>query len=127
MAGVYEKVMPDVPQAVREIDVVPVRVFKPEHLGPERFELLGAALPDILERREIIDELTRAEHGDHHVFGAEVRERFALPRVFRMKDRERLRIVRRLVIQAEIVRKRLAVRAVVEAVKFLEYLKSSCL
>ena len=97
-----------------------MRVFKPAHLGPERFELLGAALPDSLERREIIDELARAEHGDHHVFGAEVRERFALPCVFRVEDRERLRIVRRLVIQAEIVRKRLAVRAVVEAVKLLE-------
>lgn len=120
MSGVDQKLVPDVPQPVGEIDIVPVRVFKAAHLGPERFQLRSASGTDLLERRQRIDQLAAPEHGDHHILGAEVRERFALPRVFRVEDRERLRVVRRFVVQAEIVRERLAVFAVVEAIELFK-------
>ena len=104
----------------REINIVLVRIVKALDLRPERVYLLGAALLDIAEGGQVIDQLTVFEHRHLKLHRAEVAHGLLLPAVVRVAYLKRLRVVNGLVVHADIVCLGHAALPVEEAVHLLE-------
>ena len=97
-----------------------MRVFKALYLVPEQVELLAAIRGNLFDVRTIIDALAVFKHLNKQFPCRKIGEGFCFPCGVGVKDRMRLCVVNKLVINAELVGERLAALAVVVAVELLE-------
>ena len=112
--------MLEIPQCLRQIDVVVVRILKPEHLVPHGVDLPTAVVARDGQRRHIVYQLPGAEDRNEQLTDGVIRVGLPLPRVFRVEDFDRLGEIGSLVVQADVIRFRLARFAGIETVDLLE-------
>ena len=87
----------DVPELLRQIDVIGVRVVKPLDLVPECVDLRLAVGLDLVQLRQLVDQLAAFEDRYEQLLLREVIDFLALPRRLRVEDFQILRVVDRLV------------------------------
>lgn len=62
----------DVPQLLRQIDVIGVRVVKPLDLVPECVDLLGAVFLNVVQLRQLVDQLAVLKIGTSSSFAVKL-------------------------------------------------------
>ena len=115
-----KKLVLDIPQLPRQVNVVVMRILKSQHLTPHCVELLRAVPLYLLKRRFIVNQFSAAEYRHLKLPGSEIRELFLLPGEVRVEYRQRLRIVDSFIINAYLVGDSLSGLTTVKAVKLLE-------
>ena len=68
-----------VPQLLREVDIIIMRILEALHLIPQQIDLLGAPGPHLSDGRGVVHPLALLEDGHQQLLGGEVGEHTALP------------------------------------------------
>ena len=110
----------DVPQLLRQIDVIGMRVVKTLDLVPECVDLLGAVFLNVVQLRQLVDQLAVFEDRHEQLLRRKVIDPLALPRRLRVENFQIAAVVDRLVVDAQIVRDGLAGVVAEETVDLFE-------
>ena len=101
-----QQVVLDVPQLLREVDIVVVRIFKSFDLVPQGIYLLFAVAANLLDVRQLINQLALAEDGLKHLLCRHIFQCALFPGCQRVKDGQGDRIlgIQLLVVDTDIIR-----------------------
>ena len=92
--------MLEIPQFLRQIDIVVVRVFKPLDFVPVQLKLLLAVFAYLLERGFAVNAFAVLEYGLEQLDRCKVGQRLAFPCVVGVENRQRPRGIDYLVVDA---------------------------
>ena len=81
-----QKLVLDIPQSRREVNIVFMRIFKAFYLIPEGIHLLLAEGADFLNRRRFIHALALLKHRDKKLFYIIILNHLALPGMLRIEN-----------------------------------------
>ena len=71
-ADTLQKIVSFPPQAVRQVDIIPMRMLKPLYLVPQAVHLRSAIRSDISERGQVVNAPALFEYLHQEAFGAEI-------------------------------------------------------
>ena len=103
LASVLEERLLDVPELLREVDVVSVGILKSLDLFPESFYLAAAVISDLGDVRGCVDALAVFENRNEELAHLIVGDGLLFPGLDGVEEGERLRLVYLLVINAELI------------------------
>ena len=119
-AAGFEELVLYIPEFLREVDVVSVRILKSCDLLPEGIDLCAAVLLYLRDVRRAVDALAVTEYGNKELTEGVILAYLALPRLCGIEDFKRLRLVYHLVVHADKICGCLSVLLVVDAVDLFE-------
>ena len=93
----------DIPQLLRQIDIVGVRIVKPLDLVPECIDLLGAVFLNFIQLRQLIDQFAVFENRHKQFLRREIIDLFALPCRLRIENLQITAVIDCLIIDTQIV------------------------
>ena len=93
----------DIPQLLRQIDIVGVRIVKPFDLVPECIDLLGAVFLNFIQLRQLIDQFAVFENRHKQFLRREIIDLFALPCRLRIENLQITAVIDCLIIDTQIV------------------------
>ena len=119
-AALVQQPVLDIPELLRQIDVIGVRVVKPLDLVPECVDLRLAVGLDLVQLRQLVDQLAVFEDRLQQLPNGVVLQGLDLPGGIGIKDIVRLGEIDLLVPQAQLIRQRLSAVLIIVAVDALE-------
>ena len=100
MSHLNDELVLDIPELLRKVNVVVVRILKSENLLPHAADLSYAARLDLIERGKLVYKLALIEHSDKKLLCGVICESLTLPRAVGIEQLDRLAVVNRFIVQA---------------------------
>ena len=108
-----------IPELLRKVNIVIMRIFKALYLVPLQIELSRAIITDLRRRRRFIDALTTEEDRLLQLLDTVILEHLTLPDMLGVEQLERLARVDNLVAYGDKVGYRLSAVALINAIELL--------